>query len=113
MDMPDGPSNDDPHPSSDRGFRVHGGYGMHRLVLAVGAIGAIGVSAVLATVVSAAAAQPSAVPAKVSFSLSGSVAGGVKSAQVNNQVTFVFKENNTGDCSAMPPFLILASLANA
>jgi len=86
---------------------------MHRLVLAVGAIGAIGVSAVLASVVSAAAAQPSAVPAKVSFSLSGSVAGGVKSAQLNNQVTFVFKEKNTGTVSSRPPFLILKSLTHA
>jgi hypothetical protein len=85
---------------------------MRRLVLAVGAIGAIGVCAVLAAAVSAAAAQPSVIPATVSFSISGSVAGGVKTSSVSGQVTFVFKEKNTGTVSE-PEDLVLESLTNA
>jgi plastocyanin len=85
---------------------------MRRLVLAVGAIGAIGVSAVLAAVVSSAAAQTSAAQASVSFSISGSVAGGVKAASPGDQVTFVFMEKNTGTVS-VPEDLVLQSLSNA
>jgi hypothetical protein len=77
---------------------------MRRLVLAVGAIGAIGVSAVLAAVVSSAAAQPTVVPATVSFSMSASVAGGIKSAELGDQVTFVFTNKNTGNVASTPPF---------
>jgi hypothetical protein len=77
---------------------------MRRLMLAVGAIGAIGVSAVLAAAVSA--AQTSVVPATVSFSLSGSVAGKVKTASTPDQVTLVFTEKNTGTTST-PEDLVL------
>jgi hypothetical protein len=84
---------------------------MRRFLLAIGAI-AIGVTAVLATAVSSAATQPSVIPATVSFSISGSVAGRVKSAQLTNQVTFVFTEKNTGNVSASE-FLVLKSLTNA
>lgn len=85
---------------------------MRRLVLAVGALGAIGVSALLAAAVSAAASQPSVIPATVSFSISGSVAGGVKTSSISGQVTFVFKEKNTGTVSE-PEDLVLETLTNA
>jgi hypothetical protein len=86
---------------------------MRRLVLAVGAISAIGVSAVLAAMVSTAAAQTNIVPATTSFSLSGSVAGRVKSAELTDQLTFVFTEKNTGTSSSTPPFIVLKSLTDA
>jgi plastocyanin len=81
---------------------------MRRLVLIAGAMAVTGATAVLAIVDSAAAVQPNV----VSFSVSGSVAGGIKTASPGDQVTFVFTEKNTGTVSE-PEDLVLESLTNA
>ena len=67
----------------------------------VGAVAAFGVFSPLATV-----------SANVAFSISGSVVGGVTHASVGDQVTFVFKEQNTGTSSA-ERFMVLQPLTNA
>ena len=64
---------------------------MRRIILALGASAAIIISFVMAN---AAAAAP--VVTAHGFSLNGSVAGGVTSAESGQPLTFVFTEKNVG-----------------
>jgi hypothetical protein len=80
---------------------------MRRIILALGAGAAIIVSFVMAN---GAAAAP--VITAHGFSLNGSVAGGVKSAEFGQPLTFIFTEKNVGT-TAQSEDLVLESISNA
>jgi hypothetical protein len=80
---------------------------MRRIILALGASAAIIISFVMAN---AAAAAP--VVTAHGFSLNGSVAGGVTSAESGQPLTFVFTEKNVGT-TAQSEDLVLESITNA
>jgi hypothetical protein len=81
---------------------------MRRIVLALAASAAIVVSFALATAGTSAAPGPSA----HGFTVTGSVAGGIKSAEFGQPLTFVFSEKNTGS-TAESEDLVLESLTHA
>ena len=81
---------------------------MRRIVLALAAGAALIVSFALATSGTSAAPAPSA----HGYSITGSVAGGVTSAEFDQPLTFVFTEKNTGS-TAQSVDLVLESLTHA
>jgi hypothetical protein len=81
---------------------------MRRIVLALAAGAAIILSFALATSGTSAAPAPSA----HGFTITGSVAGGVKAAEFGQPLTFVFSEKNTGS-TAQSEDLVLESLTHA
>lgn len=81
---------------------------MRRTVIALLASAAVIVGFVLASRGTAAAPDPSA----HGFTLTGSVAGGVKTAQQDQPLSFVFAEKNTGSTSESED-LVLESLTHA
>jgi hypothetical protein len=80
---------------------------MRRIILALGASAALIVSFVMAN---GAAAAP--VITAHGFALNGSVAGGVRSAEIGQPLTFVFTEKNVGATSQTED-LVLESITNA
>ncbi len=81
---------------------------MRRIILALSASAAVILSFALATAASSAAPAPSA----HGFTLTGNVAGGVKSAEFGQPLTLVFSEKNTGTTSQSVD-LVLESLSHA
>ncbi|MGA7988542.1 MAG: hypothetical protein WCB51_09115 [Candidatus Dormiibacterota bacterium] len=81
---------------------------MRRIVLALAAGAAVIVSFALATHGTSAAPAPSA----HGFTMTGSVAGGVKSAEFGQPLTFIYTEKNTGS-TAQSEDLVLESLTHA
>lgn len=81
---------------------------MRRVVLALAAGAAIVLSFALVTSRTSAAPAPSA----HGYSITGNVAGGVKSAEFEQPLTFVFTEKNTGS-TAQSVDLVLESLTHA
>jgi hypothetical protein len=81
---------------------------MRRIVLALAASAAIILSFALATSGTSAAPAPSA----HGFTITGSVAGGVTSAEFGQPLTFVYSEKNTGS-TAQSEDLVLESLTHA
>ncbi|GEM_PF-4260944 len=84
---------------------------MRRLVIAVIAIGAVGLPVTAAGVVTSSALHVAAAPTALSYSLTGSAVGGVKTASFQDPVTFLFTEKDTGTVSASED-LVLQSLTN-
>jgi hypothetical protein len=85
---------------------------MRRFVLVVSVASAAALAFAGATVVTSAAPQ---LPGSTAhgFSLTGSTAGGVRSAQSGDPLTFVFSEVNVGSGSPSSEDLVLESLTNA
>lgn len=84
---------------------------MRRFVLVVSMASVAGLAFAGATVVTSAAPQLPGITAH-GFSLTGSTAGGVRSAQSGDPLTFVFSEVNVGSGSPSED-LVLESLTNA
>jgi len=81
---------------------------MRRIILALGASVAVVVSFVMVNAATSAAPPITA----HGFALHGSVAGGVKTSQTSEPLTFVFTEKNVGT-TAQEGDLVLESLSNA
>jgi hypothetical protein len=85
---------------------------MRRFVLVVSMASVAGLAFAGATIVTSAAPQLPGITAH-GFSLTGSTAGGVSSAQDGDPLTFVFSEVNVGSGSPSSEDLVLESLTNA
>jgi hypothetical protein len=75
-------------------------------------LGSVGVAAVLATTLTSASATTSRAAAPTTaFALRGSIAGGVKTIQTGQTLTFVFTETNRTTAS-VPEDLVITHLSN-
>lgn len=84
---------------------------MRRLVITLGIVSLL---ALLGAASISAAPRAAATPAATStYTLTGSVAGGVKSAELDDPVTFVFKMKNVGTTTGVERFLVITKVVGA